>query len=73
MPHGSDGMDLRDTHKKAGHRGPTAGRIEANKPSAPLRGAPAAAGAMPPATCRGRPGYLPPPPEGQVARLMSGD
>ena len=73
MPHGSDGMDPRDTHKKAGHRGPTAGRIEANKPSRPparcARGGRShAASHMP-----GPAGLPAAPPEGQVARLMSGD
>ena len=60
----SDGRDLRDTpQKKPAAAGPPPGGSKLTSRPAPLRGAPAAAGAMPPATCRGLPGYLPPPPE----------
>src|SRR5262249_35983232 len=59
--------------EKPATAGPPPGGSKLTSRPAPLRGAPAAAGAMPPATCRGRPGHLPPPPEGQAARLMSGD
>ena len=61
----SDGRDLRDTpqKKEPAAAGPPPGGSKLTSRPAPLRGAPAAAGAMPPATCRGLPGYLPPPPE----------
>ena len=54
----SDGRDLRDTpqKKEPAAAGPPPGGSKLTSRPAPLRGAPAAAGAMPPATCRGLPG-----------------